>query len=179
MSLSIPPSLLYSCLRQGVGESQKGAFARQAGRRRGASASCAAFVALVGHMPESSDHEEFGNSNLWFPNSCGPRGSNRLSALPTGSQWVQARPTRLSLPESAAPTINPQESLADSQTLAASIYGGQWSSIGYAAAGACRLSLPVASGCRPGRPGSACPAAYWAKKSSQSSRASSKREKGT
>ena len=94
MFLSIPPSLLYSCLRQGVGESQKGAFARQAGRRRRESTSGAAFVALVGQSPESSDHEEFGNSNLWFPNSCGPRGSQWVQAQPAGRQWPPSRPTQ-------------------------------------------------------------------------------------
>ena len=31
---------------------------------------------------ESSDHEEFGKSNLWFPNSLGPRGSKYMQAQP-------------------------------------------------------------------------------------------------
>ena len=68
------------CLERGVSEAPKGACGRQAGVRREAGTSGFVPVTLVGHMPESSDHEEFGNSNLWFPNSCGPR----------GSQWVQA-----------------------------------------------------------------------------------------
>ena len=54
-------------------------------------------------MPESSDHEEFGNSNLWFPDSCGPRGSQWQSALPTGSKWQSALPTG-SKWQSALPT---------------------------------------------------------------------------
>ena len=32
-----------------------------------------ATVTLVGHMPESSDREEFGKSNLCFPDSCSVR----------------------------------------------------------------------------------------------------------
>ena len=50
-----------------------------------------ATVTLMGHMPESSDREEFGKSNLCFPDSCGPRGSKWLSALPIGSRlWGTA-----------------------------------------------------------------------------------------
>ena len=45
----------------------------------------------------------------------------------------------------------------DSQTLAAPIYGGQWSSIEPAAAGGCRLSLPAAGGCKLSLPESAMP----------------------
>ena len=43
----------------------------------------------------------------------GSRDSRWTSAQPAGSKW-----------ESALPTVNPQEAPADSQTLAASIYGG-------------------------------------------------------
>ena len=67
------------------------------------SASGAAFVALVGHMPESSDHEEFGNSNLWFPNSCGPRGSQWVQAQPAGRQRDQGSLRRLSYARIAWP----------------------------------------------------------------------------
>ena len=94
-------------------------------------------------------------------------GSNRVQAQPAGSEWPSALPTRLSLPDKlrwgsggarsgsgaspsggaeAMPTENPQEIPADSQTSAASAYGGRWSSIEPAAA----------SGRRPCRPGSAC-----------------------
>ena len=43
----------------------------------------------------------------------GSRDSRWMSAQPAGSKW-----------ESALPTVNPQEAPADSQTSAASIYGG-------------------------------------------------------
>ena len=46
------------------------------------------------------------------------------------------------LPESAMPTDDFQKNSGKPKTLAASIYGGQGSSRGCAAAGACRLSLP-------------------------------------
>ena len=63
---------------------------------------------FMGHGLESSTREEIGNLNLWFPISCGPRGS-------------QALPTRSAGHQSAG---NP----ADSQTSAALIYGGRGSS---------------------------------------------------
>ena len=56
--------------------------------------------------------------------------------------------------KSAAPTVNPQGSLPDSQTSAASGYGGRWSSIEPAEASGCRPGLPEAGGCRPSLPDS-------------------------
>ena len=53
---------------------------------------------------------------------------------------------------SACPIINPQETLADSETSAALIYGGRQSSPEPAAAGACRLNLPGGSGCVQAQP---------------------------
>ena len=151
MSLSIPPSLLYSCLRRSVGESQKGAFARQAGRRReavpralrgtardaataaaakGTRGACDACPMPALRGPRASRwvqaapavnlrhvrrFEEFGNFNLWFPDSCsirrqqvavGPADRQQLGpgtarwrptvvARTRGSMWQSARPARL------------------------------------------------------------------------------------
>ena len=59
----------------------------------------------------------------------------------------------------------PTKNFVGSQTLAAPIYGGQWSSIEPAAASGCRLSLPArrAGACaptdRPSAPPAACPRA--------------------
>ena len=47
-------------------------------------------------------------------------GSNRLSALPTGSRWVQAQPARV-----GSADYQSAGKPADSQTLAALIYGGR------------------------------------------------------
>ena len=111
---------------------------------------------------------EFGDLNLWFPNSSiepatatgcrlslpaasGSRHCRPGSACPTnfggglGEREAAAEPPPSGGAE-AMPTENPQEIPADSQTSAASAYGGRWSSIEPAAA----------SGRRPCRPGSAC-----------------------
>ena len=55
------------------------------------------------------------------------------------SKWSLPQPAG-----AAAPTLNPQAGLVDSQTLAASIYGGQWSSIECAAASGSRPCRPAA-----------------------------------
>ena len=60
-----------------------------------------------------------------------------------GFVWPRRQQLAVGPADPAAPGINPQEEApADSKTSAASIYGGRWSSIGYAAASGCRLSLP-------------------------------------
>ena len=62
---------------------------------------------------------EFGNSNLWFPNSC-----------QDARQQAEPPPARVGSADRKS-----ARNLADLKTLAASVYGGQRSSIGYAAAG--------------------------------------------
>ena len=78
---------------------------------------------------EGFNHTEFGNFNLWFPNS------SIEPAVASGTGHCPA----------AAPGHQSAGNPADSETLAALIYGGQWSSIGYAAAGgagnACRTNF--------------------------------------
>ena len=72
----------------------------------------------------------------------------QIRVLFGGSRW-----------ESAMPTLNPQAGLVDSQTLAASIYGGQWSSIECAAASGSRPCRPAASACRLSLPDLSLPGA--------------------
>ena len=79
-------------------------------------------------------------------------GSKWQSALPTGGSaqtsmgvWGSVKRMRNLLqlaPRRAVPARQSAGKPADSQTLAAPIYGGQWSSKEPAAAGGCRLSLP-------------------------------------
>ncbi len=95
---------------------------------------------------------DFGRFNLWRPIvvertrgskrvQAQPAGSKRVQALPAGSKWVQAWPA-----DSGSRQGRPKIRSADSQTSAASIYGGRQSSKEPAAASGCRLSLPAASG---------------------------------
>ena len=62
----------------------------------------------------------------------GIRGSNRLSALPTGSKWNRALPGRptasgckLSLPESAMPTCDFQKISGNPQNSGSPIYASR------------------------------------------------------
>ena len=80
------------------------------------------------------------------------RGGRWVPALPTGGSaqtsvgvWGSVKRMRnlpQLTPRRAVPARQSAGKPADSQTLAAPIYGGQWSSKEPAAAGGCRLSLP-------------------------------------
>lgn len=59
---------------------------------RGEGASCLAHVALVGHRLEFTVHEESGNLNLWFPDSC----QYRRQQVGPGTVRLKRRPFRCS-----------------------------------------------------------------------------------
>ena len=94
--------------------------------------------------------------------SVGVWGSGRQGRRPLAAAHPIVRLCTIREPppaEAAMPTLNPQAGLVDSQTLAASIYGGQWSSIECAAASGSRPCRPAASACRLSLPDLSLPGA--------------------